>query len=91
MSLCTSIENFIQATEKKTETMISKSREAVIANLKIVRAHQLLRELRVTDKKEVIVDIRNEFKRLYFEENYVGAENAQIVKDFDRTDSTILF
>jgi inhibitor of KinA sporulation pathway (predicted exonuclease) len=63
----------------------------VIAKLKIVYAHQLLNELKATDKKEVIVDIRNEFKRLYFDPTYVGLENAQIVMDYDKTDSTILF
>ena len=92
MSLCTSLQRFLEANETAIKNLDENSREYVVMSCRIMYTRNLLTILLhpPVEERDVLY-VRDEMKKMVFEPTYVGKGHQHILEAYDRGLKDILF
>jgi hypothetical protein len=90
MSLCETIQRFLEANETAIKSLDEQSREFVVMSCRIMYLRNLLCVLVCDPPNEDIIQVRAEFHKLFKDKEYVGKGHEHLVQQFDKGEK-ILF
>ena len=92
MSLCESLQRFLEAEEINLKDLKENTREYVVVSCRVMYIRNLIQILVIPPvPKEDILKVREEFKKLVFNATYVGNGHQHLLDAWDRGNKDILF